>query len=101
MNEKLFDINYVRDALKERLPEGWSLNRTQHDAETARYRWTKWATGQECVVDVHEGYLAAVPDVDFLCDQLTEGVMEAFGDTKYPFQDRSPILPERIRNGQE
>lgn len=99
MMDRLTDANYVRDALRERLPSGWSLARAQVDPETARYRWTRWATAQEVVVEVHEGYLASVEDVDMLCNQLTEAVYNATSQVQYRHLDTSPISPERLKSG--
>jgi len=97
-NERLTDIDYVRDAILERLPSGWSLAHSPVDPETARYRWTDWRTARSVAIDVKEGYLAGAPDVDFLCDQLYEAVRGAFA-SQYAFIDTSPISPERWKAG--
>lgn len=85
-------VNYVHDALKERLPHDWSLAR-EESKETAFYRWTKWKTAEFVVLEIHESY-ATDMNVGQLCDQVMEAVFTHFGD--FGARANTP-LAERMR----
>lgn len=87
MIDRLTDINYVHDALRERLPRNWSLDRKEAPANdgtlSAMYRWHRWTDGNEVVVQVHEDYAHQTGDVERLCNQLMEAVVESMGPVQW------------------
>jgi hypothetical protein len=75
----------VHDALKERLPSGWSLTSadgpsTIDGTHSTYYRWTRWSDGNQMLVEVHEDYAEQAGTVDQLCDRLMDAVYESFND---------------------
>ncbi len=95
MTDRVTDVNYVRDALCERLPAGFSLQRDEQNGH-ALYRWTDWRAGLQCVVQVEEQYAHAMGTVDALCDQLMVAVLDSFAATR---SNLSPISQRRLHNG--
>ena len=96
MSDRVTDTNYVKDALVERLPSGFSLNRAEQDGQTF-YRWTDWTTQRQCTVQVDEQYAHAMGTVDQLCDSLTSAVLDSFDDAE--MKNLSTISQRRLANG--
>src|SRR6266498_4384888 len=78
-------VQYIQDAFKERLPHNWTVSRSEGPSidgfgtTSGFYKWTDWATGNYCTIEVHEAFAAKI-GTDALCDFVMEQVYEAMND---------------------